>query len=352
MQVVQNPTADETDLGLLHILQIAPRISWTAAGEILNLSATATAARWARLSDAGLAWIAVYPNTAATGQVSAFIDVFCKPRYRTEVAAALCRDPRVVSLDECGKGRDLLVTAQLPDLAALSELVLDEIVHMKGVTETGTQIVTGIFAEGADWRLDALDADQKRLAASANDLPRVPTNAPPPEDSRPLVEELTRNPRISIAELARLTQRNPATVRRHLAQLLASRAITLRCNTAPQVSGWPVECSWMTRVPPAKLARAVTALRSFPQLRLCMSVTGEANMVFTTYSRDLGDVSRFTERLGTAIPELELLETLVLLRSHKRMGWLQHPDGRATGEVIVPNPAPRAAPPSASRAAS
>ncbi|WP_411722354.1 Lrp/AsnC family transcriptional regulator [Mycetocola sp.] len=335
---MQNPLADEVDLRLLHLLQIAPRISWTAAGEILGLSAGAAAARWSKLRDAGLAWIAVYPNVAVPGQVTAFIDVYCTAQKRRDVAAALCQDPRVVSIDECARGRDLILTVVSPDLSTLSSFVLDEIRDMDGVTETGTSLVTAIHAEGAAWRLDALDAEQKRRAQAANDAPRVPTPAPPIEEIWPLLQELVRDPRISIAELARITDRNPATVRRHVAQLLGSGTITLRCNTAPPVSGWPIECSWLTRVPPAALTRSVEALRSLPQLRMCMSVTGESNLIFTTYSRELGDVATFAERLGVVLPSIQLQETLVHMRSLKRMGWLLRPDGRATGEIVVPNP--------------
>jgi Lrp/AsnC ligand binding domain len=81
----------------------------------------------------------------------------------------------------------------------------------------------------------------------------------------------------------------------------------------------------------------ITQLRSIPQLRMCASVTGEANLVFTIYSRTLDGVARIQLELGQRLPDLQPLETMVHLRSHKRMGWLIGPDGRCTGKVVAPN---------------
>ena len=53
---------DETDLQLVNLLQIDPRISWSKAGEILQLSPTTVSNRWTHLVEKGLAWISTHPN--------------------------------------------------------------------------------------------------------------------------------------------------------------------------------------------------------------------------------------------------------------------------------------------------
>jgi DNA-binding Lrp family transcriptional regulator len=338
-------TVDELDLQLLHLLQIAPRTSWVDAGTVLSVSPNALAARWARLTGEGLAWLSVYPNAVGAGHVTATIDVDCRPGQRVAVAETLCQDPRVVSLDECGRGRDLLLTVMVPDLTALSRMVLDDLSTIDGITGTRTSVVTGVHAEGVDWRLDALDPDQQRripaeTAATPGTTGTAASTSPGPgglpRDHWPLMEALSRDARLPIAELARLTDRTPATTRRQLAQLLASRALAIRCDLAPQVAGWPIVCSWLAKVRPAQRSTAIAQLRRLRQLRMCLTVTGPYNLVFTIYTRSFEALARFEDALGAAVPDLEAVETLIHLRTRKRMGWLTDPDGRATGTVVVP----------------
>ena len=334
---MQNAWADEVDLQLLHLLQIAPRISWANAAAVLQLSASAAAARWSRLHSAGLAWMAVYPSAVGASHLTAFVDIDCKPGQCKDIVAQLCGDPRVVSIEECAGGRDLLLTVMVPDLDRLTSLVLDDLATLPGIAHTRTSLVTALHFEGSSWRLDALDPGQQRQAAAAAEVhPRRPMTASITEHW-PLIQALTCDARISVAELARVTDRNAATVRRHLGQLLGSGVLSVRCDTAPQISGWPIACSWRARVLPSQQTRMITRLRSIPQLRMCASVTGEANLVFTIYSRTLDGVSRIQLELGQRLPDLQPLETMVHLRLHKRMGWLIGPDGRCTGKVVAPN---------------
>lgn len=333
---MQESWADETDLQLLHLMQIAPRISWTSAGEVLGLSASAAATRWTRLRKAGLAWIAVYPSPISYNHITAFVDVDCSPKHREDLAQQLCRDARVVSVDESARGRDLLLTVLVTDLEELSRFLLDDLVPLRGVRDTRTRLVTAVHFEGADWRLDSLDSTQRRQAAASVET-QVPKSATAPTGEQlELVRVLSGDARLSVAEMARLTGRNPATVRRHLGQLLDSGVLSIRCAIAPQISGWPIECSWLVRVAPTDLAHTVASLRTLSQLRMCMTVTGNANLIFTTFSRTVQDLYGFEQKLGHALPQLNIIETMVHLRSRKRMGWMLQSDGRSTGAIVVP----------------
>ena len=131
--------------------------------------------------------------------------------------------------------------------------------------------------------------------------------------------------------------RTPATTRRQLAQLLASDALAIRCDLAPQIAGWPIACSWLAKVRPADTARTISQLRRLRQLRMCLSVTGPVNLVFTIYTRTVAGLAQFEEAIGTAAPGLEAMETLIHLRTRKRMGWLINTDGQATGDIVIPN---------------
>jgi hypothetical protein len=49
-------------------------------------------------------------------------------------------------------------------------------------------------------------------------------------------------------------------------------------------------------------------------------IKGEASLVFTIYSRTCDGLAKFEPALGQ-LPGVQPLETMVHLRTHKRMGW-------------------------------
>jgi hypothetical protein len=118
--------------------------------------------------------------------------------------------------------------------------------------------------------------------------------------------------------------------------LLASGALAIRCDLAPQTAGWPIACSWFASVRPAEKSAAIAQLARLRQLRMCLSVTGRANLVFTIYTRSVDGIARFEAAIGTAVPDLQPIETMIHLRTRKRMGHLIDTEGRATGDIVVP----------------
>ncbi|MFL6052833.1 MAG: hypothetical protein ACJ72W_07955 [Actinoallomurus sp.] len=80
----------------------------------------------------------------------------------------------------------------------------------------------------------------------------------------------------------------------------------------------------------------MASLRTLSELRLCASTTGETNMVFTVWMASVGDLLHLEQRLGHHLPWLDIMDSAVVLRTAKRMGWLLDEHGAATGEVVVP----------------
>jgi DNA-binding Lrp family transcriptional regulator len=325
----------ELDLELLHGLQIAPRISWVDAARILRTTPATLAARWARLRREGLAWITAHRG-GSPPPVLALVEVDCVPGTRAEVARALCADRRAVTVEESTRGRDLLVTALTRDLAGLTAFVLDDLSAQPGVQRQRTSVVTTLHRHGGDWRLGALDRWQESAFEAAAAEMRPTRRMRPPEDGGPLLEVLAANGRASAADCARATGRNPATVRRQLARLLASGVVTFRCEVAQVVSGHPISSTWLVSVAPADQERTVAALSTLSELRMCASITGDATIAFTVWTSSLADIARLERRIGERLPWLSVRDSGVNLRTRKRMGWMLDPDGRATGVVVPP----------------
>lgn len=344
-----NSSFDEQDLALLHVLQISPRISWAAAARVLGSTPATLTARWRRLLSEGMAWVTVHPGRHLTGVTVAFVDVDVAPGERADVIRALCEDSRAATVEETASGRDLLVTAIVPDKDSLTRFTLDELPDLRGVRRVNARVATQIHWEGSRWRLDALDRNQRSMLQRDGDRQRADRQdvhrrdradvALPPKDYGPLVQALTRDGRRSAADLARITGRKPATVRRQVARLVASGEVSFRCEIAQLRSRWPYLCTWFARVPMRELHRTVRSLTTLPGLRLCASVTGDADLVFALWAGSPGELVELERRMSEKLPWMTLEESVLQLRVPKRMGWILDSAGRSTGRVVVPGTA-------------
>jgi DNA-binding Lrp family transcriptional regulator len=220
-----------------------------------------------------------------------------------------------------------------PSLPALSRFVLDDLSRVPGVRRTRTHLTSAIHSQARDWRLNALDRHQ-RAAFERHAAGSTQRGAGPPADAWPLIEALTRDGRATAADLARVTGRNPATMRRQLPRLIASGLLAFRCEVAQVASQWPITCTFVARVPVAEHRRTAAALATLAELRLCVSATGGSNFLFTVWVRSLQRLLELEQLLAEKLPWMGVVESAVTLRTRKRMGWMLDDDSRATGEVI------------------
>ncbi|MGH3439459.1 MAG: Lrp/AsnC family transcriptional regulator [Sciscionella sp.] len=334
---MNEPALDERDLELLNGLQIAPRASWADAARILGSTPATLAARWERLRGTGAAWITAHPAGRIGDVLVSFVEIDCVPGTRNEVVRTLCQDPRAVTIEESARGRDLLLTVMTPDMLALTRFVLDDLDSVAGVQRQRTSFATEIHFQGNGWRLRALD-QHRRASFEALARPAVADpSADLPSSAAELIAGLATDGRRTAAELARATGRNPATVRRQLARVLASRILSFRCELAQGHTRWPINCTYLARVAPEHHERTVASLKTLPELRLCVSTTGETNMMFSVWMRSVNDLLHLEQRLGKHLPWLDVVDSAVTMRTVKRMGWLLDEQGAATGAVVVPS---------------
>lgn len=316
-------TVDEIDRQLVHAMQIAPRSSWATLGEIIGRSPAVAAQRWQRMETQRLAWLVAY-ESLGTHTRMAFVAVTIDVGQRDAVIAALSAEPQVMSLSEGGRASLLHVVVATESLERLVSHVLDSITCIPGVRDVHARIMARLLAEGASWRLDALDAQQRELAlASAEQhAPGAWKQASGPsfdEDSRALAHAFIRDPRARISRLAEELGRHEATVRRQLSALLNSGAITIRCEMAFDLSGWPIERSWFLRVPDAGIAALTAVAREYRGLRLVALTVGDANIVITAFSRTLEESVAFEAQLLGSSAGVSVTESVLHLRTWKRM---------------------------------
>ncbi|MEU9285734.1 Lrp/AsnC family transcriptional regulator [Streptomyces sp. NPDC048275] len=345
MQDVAAPALDELDRGMVHALQIHPRAPWTLIGDVLGVDPVTAARRWQRLADAGLAWVTAYPRLSNSRiVVSGVVEVDTEPGAAEGVAMALAADPAVANVKLMAGGRDVVASVQARDLDELAHHTTVLFQGTPGVRATRTHVSTGVPTEGSRWRLRSLDAVQcARLEAA------LPAPAPPAEvaaagwdalDAR-LVELLSTDGRMSIRDLAAETDTGTTTVRRRLQSLLASR-VSLRCDLARPLSGWPLSAVYFASVPGQYLEETSRVLAEVREVRSCSITAGPNNLMIDVWLRALADVHAFEAHLSRRLPRLSIQDRSVVLRTVKHMGRLLDRDGHCVG--VIPLGHPQSAP--------
>ena len=332
----------EEDLALINALQIAPRISWADAAGVLGVHATTLAARWDRLQAAGAAWITAHLIGDPKQMCLAFVDVDCEMSLRDDVTAALAAIPEMVTVEEAASNRDLMLTVITPTLEEFSgprgaavqgnpgpAEVPDVAVHPAALRRrclaaqrSGQGAAGGPAGAGAGPRPPARPRPRPGCAAAAE--PPGPDAVPGPGRAG---HRGGHRPRLG---------RSPATVQRQLNRVLASGLLSFRCEMAQKYSGYPVTCQWFANVPPGQHEAAAAELRGLRNVRLSASTTGRTNFVIIMWLHSLADVMNAELALQQRIPEIELVESAVMLSTAKRVGWMLNPDSTASGAVVVP----------------
>jgi DNA-binding Lrp family transcriptional regulator len=323
------------DLELVNALQIAPRISWTQAGEILGKHPTTLAARWQRLREAGLAWTTGTLLAAPGTTTTSFHDIVCEPGRRQDVVRVLCNIPEVISVEESAHNRDLALSVITPSWADLTRRVIPEFSRTAGVLTFQSTVVTAMHSSGDAWRLDALSHQQQTALKTAGGR-QPPYSGRLPATYWPIVRMLVRDGRATPVEIAQELGQHPSTARRQLTRVLQSGTLAFRCELAQDYSGFPISCHWSAQVSPRDQLTAASFLAGYRNLRRCASITGTSNFTFSLWLRSTAEIGQLEAEFLTAIPEARIVESSVTINYVKRVGWMLNPDGTATGEVILP----------------
>lgn len=322
----------ERDLRLIHALQIAPRVSWRDAAEVLEEGPHTLASRWRRLQRAGDAWVTVHP-AGIPGSVS-WIDIACVMDKRATVLSRLCSLPEVINIEETEDSGVVSVMVAADSVAVLRKQVLPDIARIPGVTGYEVSTCTRIHTAGNTWRLDSLDTDQAARMRAFRQA--VGAAIVPPAEAKIYSRILFQNGRATAAEIQREVGGHPATVRRKLGQLLGSRQLVFRCELAQIHSGYPITCMWLAQLNADKHDEAAQILRSFRNLRMVASTTGASNFRFIMWLRAATEVHDVEVRIRSRVPKIELLRSSILPRQAKRMGWKVGPDTRAEEAIGFP----------------
>ena len=326
----------EEDLALIQVLQAWPRLGWADAAKVLGVHATTLAARWERLTASGTAWVTAHLAGDPKQMLLAYVAVDCEMNRRDSVTAELAAVPEIVTVEEAASNRDLMLTVITRSLEEFSAKIITRLKAVKGLTKYQVALCTRLHSSGDDWRLNVLSRSQ--LATLRTLAPAVNAESTQgsqlPQSHLDLLPFLARDGRATAADIARALGRHPATVQRQLNRVLASGILSFRCEIAQACSSFPVTCQWFVNVPAGQHDAAAAEIRTISNVRLSASTTGPTNFVIIMWLHTLADVMSAELALQQKVPGIEIVESAVMLRTVKRVGWMLKEDTTASGAVV------------------
>ncbi|SLJ91554.1 Lrp/AsnC family transcriptional regulator [Arthrobacter sp. P2b] len=329
----------EEDLALIQVLQTSPRLGWADAAKVLGVHATTLAARWERLKSGGAAWVTAHLAGDPQQMLLAFVAVDCDMNLRDSVTAQLAAIPEIITVEEAASNRDLMLTVITRSLEEFSSKVIAQLKTIEGLTKYQTALCTRLHTSADEWRLNILSRAQlatlRTLGQPGTSDGKQAVAGQLPESHLDLLPFLARDGRATAAEIARDLGRHPATVQRQLNRVLASGILLFRCEIAQGYSSYPVTCQWFANVPAGRHEEAAAAIRTISNVRLSASTTGPTNFVIIMWLQSLADVMTAELALQQKVPGMELVESVVMLRTVKRVGWMLNEDTTASGAVVV-----------------
>lgn len=330
----------EDDLALIQVLQTWPRIGWADAARVLDVHATTLAARWDRLRSSGAAWTTAHLMGDPKQMLLAFVAVDCEMNRRESVKAELAAVPEIVTVEEAASNRDLMLTVITKSLDDFSTQVVSRLKSIEGLTKYQISLCTRLHSSADEWRLNILNRSQLATLRTLGPHAGPGAGRPAPGGDLPashlaLLPLLARDGRATAADIARELGRHPATVQRQLNRVLASGLLLFRCEIAQRYSSYPVTCQWFANVPAGQHEAAAAEIRGISNVRLSGSTTGPTNFVIIMWLQSLADVMNAELALQQKVPGIELVESVVMLGTVKRVGWMLNQDTTSSGAVVV-----------------
>ncbi|MFD1537243.1 Lrp/AsnC family transcriptional regulator [Nonomuraea guangzhouensis] len=326
---------DGLDFQIINALQIHPRVSWAHLGRILRVDPSTISRRWSALTQQRQAWTSCFEGDgprSAEREISALVEIRCTPGRRADVIAELGRQGPIFSVHCTSGPRDLYVMISTHSLLSMDRYIDEHIAVIPGIVGTRTHYLRRIFLEGSGWRLNMLSDDQAEAL-------RLLRPSEPPEHRKPayrdVVAALSTDVRRTAADMQRELGRSITVISRDIDALLAANWVRWRVDFAHTLMGWSAAAVLWLDVQHHDLERLVASLRSLNHVRMCASVTGEANLAVFLWLHNLQELDEIEGRVASAFPKVLVKDRWIVPRIAKRTGYILDLDSRRLRYVPV-----------------
>jgi DNA-binding Lrp family transcriptional regulator len=312
---------DDLDLGLLHALQLDPRLPFSRIAAALDVSDQTVARRYRRLRAAGTVRVTMLVNPWQVGEAPWFVRLRCVPSAAEGIAAALVARPETGWVYLISGGTEIDCTV-LPRHADEHNLLLQRLTRTSRVMAVSAHSVLRIFPASVRHVLRPV-LDESQVAALGTEPAVLPGAGGPVRmaaEDRALVDALGTDARAPLADLARATGWSESAVRRRLEALRASGAMFFEVDIDPAHIGYRVQARLWITAAPADLAAVGDAVAAHPLVPFAGATTGATNLTATIYCPDVATLyDLITGDLGT-LPGIRHIETALVVRTLKRAG--------------------------------
>lgn len=309
-------TFDETDLLVLHALQVAPRAPWTRVADVIGVDAGTAARHWAALSEQRLAWLGVWPTPERWADVADVAVVRVRPgagRF-DDTVRRLCADPDVHSVDETSAGLVAFVTGTggLPALAA-------HVRALAGDEPAETHHAMAVHREDSRWRLRVLSAAQQRRLADPHEplAGATVSEAAVAEVAAALLPDV----RQSFAALGRRLGVSETTARRQVERMTRAGLLRLGCDLSMPAAGLGRGALLRAR---ARHSEALAGVLRSPSVHRVAEVVAGAPLLVEVRAASLTELTGI-ERGWAGV---EVVDRESVVRPHKRNGHVLDEQGR------------------------
>lgn len=231
-----------------------------------------------------------------------------------------------ISSVHCTSGpRDLYIMISTDSLLSMDRYIDERIAVIPGIVATRTHYLRKIFFEGSSWRLKSLSKEQVK---ALRDL----RPSDPPKRRRPVhqavVAALGADVRRTAADMRPELGRSLSVISRDIDEVLAADWVRWRVDFSHALLGWQAAAALWLDVQSSDLERVVGSLRLLDNVRLCASMTGDANLALFLWLRGLRELDEIESRLTSAFPDVLVKDRWIVPRIAKRAGHVLDLDSR------------------------
>ncbi len=319
---------DAIERQIVHLLTIDPRASFRTIAAVTGISDQTAARRYRRLAEsAGLRVLGV-PDGSRLGWTEWFLRLQTTPGGADSIAEALARRPDTRWVHLASGGTEIICTLEARSEEQRDALFLRGLPGSRRVVQISAHSILHDFAPGP-WReaTRALSSAQLALLSRGDDPPGSPRSRgdcpsprPPLAEDEPLLDELARDGRASIAALAAAIHWHESTVRRRIDELCRSGVLYFEVDIDNRVLGLNAHAMLWLSVEPARLAEAGQAIAAHPEIPFAAATTGPTNLVASALFRDTRHLYEYLTGDLAGLPGVSSVQTAPIIRTLKRTG--------------------------------
>jgi DNA-binding Lrp family transcriptional regulator len=328
---VESDTLDLIDRQIIHLLALEPRASFRTIGDVVGVSDQTAARRYRRMRESAALGVYGLVRGSVAGWVDWLVRLQTTPGGAHVIADALARRPDTRWVRLYSGGTEVVCVLQARSAEQRDALFLRGLPGSRRVVQVSAHTTLHVFSPVV-WAgiYNALTLAQLAQLSPAAEVPysaRTSVQLQPGDD--PLLTELARDGRTSIAALAEVTHWHESTVRRRIAELISSGLLYFDVDIDDTLFGYNVSALLLMSVEPAKLDEAGRAMAAHPEAPFVAAVTGQCNLVAQVVVRDTQHLYEYVSGRLAGLPGLRSAETLPAIGTVKRASSTAAP---ATGD--------------------